>query len=135
MSIPVTLTYASFFAIFALILSFRAGTYRGKAGVSVLYGDPANMELAQRIRVHQNFLEYVPMILIVMGALEASGVSRMFLYVVGDLLVIARIAHAVGLKHDNMSHIGRLIGAGGTALITLVVGVYGLWLGASALMA
>ena len=135
MSIPVTLTYASFFAIFALVLSFRAGSYRGKAGVSVLYGDPANMELAQRIRVHQNFLEYVPMILIVMGALEASGASRMFLYVVGDLLVIARIAHAVGLKHDNMSHIGRLVGAGGTALITLVVGVYGLWLGANALMA
>ena len=135
MSIPVTLTYASFFAIFGLILSFRAGTFRGKAGVSILYGDPANMELAQRIRVHQNFLEYVPMILIVMGALEASGVSRMFLYVIGDLLVIARIAHAVGLKHDNMSHIGRLIGAGGTALITLVVGVYGLWLGANTLMA
>ena len=135
MSIPVTLTYASFFAIFSLILSFRAGTYRGKAGVSVLYGEPANMELAQRIRVHQNFLEYVPMILIVMGALEASGVSRMFLYVVGDLLVIARIAHAVGLKHDNMSHVGRLIGAGLTALITLVIGVYGLWLGANALMA
>jgi len=135
MSIPVTLTYASFFAIFALVLSFRAGSYRGKAGVSILYGDPANMELAQRIRVHQNFIEYVPMVLIVMGALEASGASRMFLYVVGDLLVIARIAHAVGLRHDNMSHVGRLIGAGGTALITLVVGAYGLWLGANALMA
>ena len=135
MSIPVTLTYASFFALFALVLSFRAGSYRGKAGVSVLYGDPANMQLAERVRVHQNFLEYVPMILIVMGALEANGASRMFLYVVGDLLVIARIAHAVGLKHDNMSHIGRLIGAGGTALITLVMGGYGLWIGAKALMA
>ncbi len=135
MPIPVTLTYASFFALFALVLSFRAGSYRGKAGVSVLYGDPANMQLAERVRVHQNFLEYVPMILIVMGALEANGASRMFLYVVGDLLVIARIAHAVGLKHDNMSHIGRLIGAGGTALITLVMSGYGLWLGARALMA
>ena len=134
MSIPVTLTYASFFAIFALVLSFRAGTYRGKAGVSVLYGDPANMELAQRIRVHQNFLEYVPMILIVMGAIEANGGSAMFLYVIGDLLFIARIAHAIGLKHDNIAHIGRLIGAGGTALITLVAAGYGLWIATGALL-
>ena len=34
------------------------------------------------------------------------------LNVVGDLLIIARIAHAIGLKHDNMGHIGRLIGGG-----------------------
>jgi uncharacterized membrane protein YecN with MAPEG domain len=135
MSIPVTLTYASLFALFALVLSFRAGSFRGKSGVSILFGEPVNMELAERVRVHQNFLEYVPMILIMMGALEASGVSRMFLYVVGDLLVVSRIAHAIGLKHDNMAHIGRLIGAGGTALITLVMGGYGLWLGANALMA
>lgn len=134
MSIPVTLTYASLFAIFALVLSFRAGGMRGKTGISVLYGDPANMDLAERIRVHQNFLEYVPLILIMFGALEAQGVSRMFLYVMGDLLIIARIAHAVGLKHDNMQHIGRLIGAGGTALITLVTAGYGLWLGARALL-
>ena len=134
MSIPVTLFYASFFALFALVLSFRAGSYRGKAGASILYGDPANMELAQRVRVHQNFLEYVPLILIMFGALEASGVSRMFLYVMGDLLIVARIAHAIGLKHDNMAHKGRLIGAGGTALVTVVTGGYGLWLAVRALL-
>jgi uncharacterized membrane protein YecN with MAPEG domain len=93
------------------------------------------MELVERVRVHQNFLEYVPMVLIVMGAIEANGGSSLFLYIVGDLLVVARIAHAVGLKHDNMAHIGRLIGAGGTALITLVVAGYGLWIAADALLA
>ena len=92
------------------------------------------MELAQRVRVHQNFLEYVPLILIMFGALEASGVSRMFLYVMGDLLIVARIAHAIGLKHDNMAHKGRLIGAGGTALVTVVTGGYGLWLAVRALL-
>ena len=66
--------------------------------------------------------------LILFGAIETSGGSSMFLYIVGDLLIIARIAHAIGLKHDNMEHVGRLIGAGGTALLTLVTAVYGLWL-------
>ena len=134
MNIPITLFYASFFALFALVLSFRAGTFRGKAGVSILFGDPPNMELAERVRVHQNFLEYVPMLLIVMGALEANGASSLFLYIVGDVLIVARIAHAIGLKHDNMSHIGRLIGAGGTALITLVAAGYGLWMAGKALL-
>ena len=135
MSIPISLTYASIFALFAMVLSFRAGSYRGKAKASILYGEPVDMELAERVRVHQNFLEYVPMILIVMIGIEAAGGSSLFLYIVGDLLIIARIAHAIGLKHDNMAHIGRLIGAGGTALITLVVVVYGLWLGVPMLLA
>ena len=69
-----------------------------------------------------------------MGAIEINGGSSMFLYVVGDLLFIARIAHAIGLKHDNMSHKGRLIGAGGTALVTVVVAGYGLWMAAAAYM-
>ena len=132
--IPITLSYTAVLAIFALFLSFRAGSYRGKAGVSVLYGEPANMELAQRVRVHQNFLEYVPMILILMGAIELSGGSTAFLHGAGIVLIVARIAHAIGLKHDNMAHPGRVIGAGGTALLTLVAAIYGLWLIAKPLM-
>ena len=134
MGLPITLLYASLFAIFALVLSFRAGSFRGKSGISILFGDPPNMELAQRVRVHQNFLEYVPILIVVMGALEANGASSMFLYIIGDLLIVARIAHAVGLKHDNMAHIGRLIGAAGTALVTLAAAGYGVWIAGKALL-
>lgn len=128
MQMPITLMYASFLAIFALVLSFKAGTARGQSGLSVLFGEPANMELAQKVRIHQNFLEYVPIFLILFAAIEANGGSSMFLFVVGDLMIIARIAHAIGLKHNNMAHKGRLIGAGGTAILTLVAAGYGLWL-------
>ena len=127
MQMPITLMYASVFAIFALVLSFKAGSFRGNTGISVLFGEPANMELAEKVRRHQNFLEYIPIVLIVFGAIEINGGSKMFLYIVGDLLIIARIAHAIGLKHDNMGHIGRLIGAAGTALLTLVTAGYGIW--------
>lgn len=133
--VPITLFYASLFALFALVLSFRAGSFRGKTGISILHGEPPDMELAQRVRVHQNFLEYVPMLLIVMAALEANGASHIFLYVIGDVLFLARVAHAIGLKHDNMAHIGRLIGAGGTALVTLTAAGYGLWMASKTLIA
>jgi len=133
MQIPITLFYASIMAVFALFLSFKAGGFRGKSGISVLFGDPPNMELAEKVRRHQNFLEYVPLLLIVFGGIELGGGSSTFLYVAGDLLIIFRIAHAIGLKHDNMGHPGRLIGAGGTALLTLVAAGYGLWLSVNAL--
>ena len=135
MTIPITLIYASTFALFALVLSFRAGSFRGKTGISVLHGEPQNMELAERVRTHQNFLEYVPMIVIVMGAVEINGGSDMVLYVAGDVLILARIAHAVGLKHDNMAHKGRLIGAFGTILVTVGLAGYGLWMAATRLLA
>ena len=126
--INVTLLYTAVFAVFALVLSAQAGWYRGKVGVSILFGDPDDMDLAERVRRHQNFLEYVPIVLILMGAIELSGGSTLFLHTIGVLLIVARVAHALGLKHDNIQHPGRLVGAGGTALITLVTAGYALWL-------
>jgi uncharacterized membrane protein YecN with MAPEG domain len=128
MQVPITALYAGILAIFALGLSFKAGSYRGKIGASILYGEPQDMELAQRVRVHQNFLEYVPMLLILMGVIELNGGSTLFLHVAGIVLIVSRIAHAVGLRHDNMRHPGRAIGAGGTALLTLVAALYAIWM-------
>ena len=128
MSIIITAFYAAILAIFALFLSAHAGTFRGKVGASVLYGEPVNMELAERVRRHQNFLEYVPIVIILMALLEVNGASATYLHSVGILTIIARVAHYKGLHHDNMAHKGRAIGAGGTALITLVSAGYLLWL-------
>ncbi len=128
MLLPITALYAGILMIFALALSFRAGGFRGKTGISVLFGEPANMELIERVRVHQNFLEYVPMAIILMGIIELNGGNATFLHVFGVVLIIARIAHAIGLKHDNMGHPGRAIGAGGTALISVIAALYALWM-------
>ena len=128
MSLPVTALYAGILTIFALVLSFKAGSFRGSTGISVMFGDPINMELAQRVRVHQNFLEYVPMAVILMGIIELNGGNATFLHVMGVVLIITRVAHAIGLRHDNMGHPGRAIGAGGTALISMVAAVYTLWM-------
>lgn len=135
MQIPITALYAGLLAIFSLYLSAQAGSFRGKSGVSILYGDPVNWELAVRVRRHQNFLEYVPMILILMGVIELNHGSTTFLQIVGALLIVARVAHAIGLKQDDMAHKGRFIGAAGTALITLVTAVYAIWISAGILFA
>ena len=128
MEVPITALYAGILTLFAFYLSARAGSFRGKSGVSILYGEPVNQELAERVRAHQNFLEYVPLVLILMGTVELNGGSPTYLYATGALLVLARIAHAVGLKHDNMAHKGRFIGAAGTALISVATAGYAIWL-------
>ena len=65
-------------AIFALVLSFKAGSIRGKSGTSILFAEPADMELTERVRAHQDSLEYVPMIVILMGAIELNDGSAVF---------------------------------------------------------
>ena len=127
MQLTITAIYAGILAVFALVLSARAGSYRGKAGASILYGEPVDWELAVRVRAHQNFLEYVPFIVIMMGVIELNGGSATFLHSAGSLLIVARIAHVIGLKHDDMGTKGRFIGAAGTALIMFVSAGYTIW--------
>jgi len=124
--VKITLLYAAVLAVMSIALSARAGLFRGKVRVSILYGEPMNAELAERVRVHQNFLEYVPLLLILMAGIELSGGNSLFLYIVGAVLILARIAHAMGLKHDNIEHPLRAVGAGTTALLTLACVVYAL---------
>lgn len=128
MQLPITALYAGLLAVFALYLSFKAGTFRAKTGISVLHGEPANMELAGHVRRHQNFLEYVPFIVILMAVIELNGGFAWALHAIGILTIVARIAHMIGLQPDNMAHPGRAIGAGGTALITLVAAAYAIWM-------
>ena len=73
--------------------------------------------------------------LILMGLIEANGGNRWFLYISGDLLILARIAHRVGLKHDDMANKWRGIGAGGTALVTVASAIYALWISVPAIIA
>ena len=75
---------------------------RAKTGISILHGD--NMELAEKVRRHQNFVEYVPIALILIGFLELNGSNAIFLHVLGASLVVVRVAHAKGLYHDNIRH-------------------------------
>ena len=91
------------------------------------------MVLAEKIRRHGNFIEYVPIALILIGVLEINGSSPIFLHVLGVALVAARVAHAQGLYHDNPGHPLRAVGAGGTALVTVAAGLAAIWMSVDAL--
>ena len=129
--IPVTALYAALLVAVFVVLTVRIGLARGKTGISML--DGGNEQVLVDMRRHGNFIEHVPLLLILMAIIEINGGSAVFLHVVGIALVICRIAHPFGLRHDRAQTPMRMLGAGGTFLVTITLGLVVLWQGFSAL--
>ena len=93
--LPVTLTTASILTLLCIALIVRVG--HGRFQHRVAMGDGGNSDMLVRMRTHANFVEYVPIILILMGILEMSKVSRIALAVMGAVLILSRVLHAIGM--------------------------------------
>ena len=131
MAIPITALYAALLVAVLVWLLVRLGLTRGRTGVSML--DGGNVDLRVAMRRHGNFVEHVPLLLVLMGIVEINGGNPVFLHVVGTALLICRIAHPFGLRHDQVQTPLRLLGAGGTFLLTIALGLVALWQGVHAL--
>ncbi|PZQ19340.1 MAG: glutathione S-transferase [Ancylobacter novellus] len=91
-------TTALFAALLALVyVGLSAWVVAGRLSGGVLHGDGGNNTLLKRIRSHGNFAEYVPLTLILVGLLEASGASRGIVATLLVVLLIARLLHPVGM--------------------------------------
>ena len=123
--VPITAFYAGLLTLIVIALGLGVGVMRGRTGISILHGD--NLELATRIRRHANFTESVPLALILLSALELNGASPVVLHSLGIALVLSRIAHPLGLHHDNIRHPLRGIGNGVSTLVTLIAAVLLIW--------
>lgn len=118
----ITALYAGILGLISIWLSFGAGSLRGKTKISI--GDGGNQELLLAMRKHGNFTEYVPMMLILLALLEFRDVPGLAIHIMGAVLVISRLCHGFGLKADTITGAGRLVGAAGTALVTVVASIW-----------
>ncbi len=130
MLVPITGLYAALLAVVGLTLMVRVACMRARTGVSILHGD--DMDLALAMRQHGNFIETVPLALILMGLVEANDANSILLHANGIVLLLARIAHPIGLRLDRADHPLRAAGAVGTVLTTFVLAVVALWQAVSA---
>ena len=78
-----------------MVLSLRVVGLRRVARINL--GDGGNQEMTRRIRVHGNFIEYVPLTLILMALAELQGQPAWAVHLIGACLVIGRLAHAYGV--------------------------------------
>ena len=69
----------------------------GRNAYDVLHGDGGHDRLNRRIRAHANFAEYVPFILFLAALLEGGGARNVTIHALLLPLLIARIAHPVGM--------------------------------------
>lgn len=125
MSFHITALYAGIFALMAVALSMMVSIARRRSDISILDGD--NPTLAERMRRHGNFIETVPLVLILMGLMEVQAVSVFWLHLMGLSLLVFRVAHVFGVHADRTIAMPRFVGAMGTHLITLGAGLYLIW--------
>ena len=112
----ITGLYAGLMGLFLVVLSVRAVAGRVKHKVEI--GDAGNPDLQLRVRAFGNFIEYVPLALVLMVLLELHGFSAWVVHALGIMLLAARLAHAYGLSHSpGITSPGRFAGINLTWLV------------------
>jgi uncharacterized membrane protein YecN with MAPEG domain len=71
------------------------------------------------VRVHANFIEYVPLALLLMLLGELNDLPRVVLHGAGILLLASRVLHAIGLGRSPGRSFGRFYGTAGTWFVVL----------------
>ena len=104
----ITGLYAGILAFIFLALTANVIKYRFKFKVGL--GDGNNEEMSRIIRVQGNFIEYVPLALILIFFCELNIASAMYIHLMGITLVIARVLHAFGLTKASGNSKSRFLG-------------------------
>ena len=121
MILPITLTIAGAAALLNIWLGWRVGQRRISEKVSI--GDGGNHAVACRMRAHANFAEYTPFVLILIGLIEFAAGTSLWLWAVGAIYLLARIAHAFGMDRPAPNPL-RGIGIMVTILTLAGLGLY-----------
>jgi len=115
-SIEITALFAAVFGVIHVLFTLRVGMYRVKNNISV--GDGDDKELLKRIRGHGNFIETVPMALLLLLLNELNGLADTYLIILASTLLVARLLHYSALALGG-PQIFRPIGMIGTLLTIL----------------
>jgi uncharacterized membrane protein YecN with MAPEG domain len=118
----ITAFYAGLLGLISVAIAVAVGRVRGKSDVSI--GDGGNLEVIAAMRRHANFVEFVPMTLILIALLELNGVGKYAIHGLGGVLVLARLSHAFGYRADESLNTFRAIGAVGSTLTLVIASVW-----------
>ena len=121
----ITGIYVALATLLVLILAVRVSMGRHAAKVHI--GDGGQSSLLLRIRAHGNAVEYLPLGLLLLLMLELNQTQPLWLHVFGCVLLIGRIAHAIGLSMSSQESVGRFLGTALTWGVMLVMAVLLLW--------
>lgn len=104
----VTAIIASLLTMIFIKLSFAVIGLRRKNRVGL--GSGGHDDLERAIRAQGNFVEYVPLGMILIACLELNGASWWLVLILGIMLIIGRLIHAVGINEPPPHFSKRVIG-------------------------
>ena len=114
----ITFFYAALLAILFVVLSGKTILLRRALKIAV--GDAGNNKMLRAIRVHSNFSEYVPLTLLMIYFVEASGGHALFIHGLGLSLFLARLSHAYGLSQETENFKYRVRGMATTFAVIIL---------------
>lgn len=123
--IPITALYGGLLTLLFLFLTGYVIAGRGKYKLSL--GDGGDPDMIGRIRAHGNFVEFVPLALILLAILELNAAPALLLHGLGATLLVARILHGFGLTQTKTTNKARFYGALFTLLMMLAAAMACLW--------
>jgi uncharacterized membrane protein YecN with MAPEG domain len=113
---------AAYLGILALLYAgLGLQVSRLRRGNKVLFGDGDNIKLRSAIRAHANFAEYVPIIVLMVAMLEMSGMPATWVHLLMVALLVARLAHPLGMYVGPRTLQFQICRVGGIVLTTLVL--------------
>lgn len=121
-NIDTTLTFAAIFGVLHVIFTLRVGNYRRTSKIN--FGEGGDTELRNRMRGHGNFIENVPIALMLLLLNDLNGLSDMSLMVLGSVLLVSRIIHYLMIVTRSLPIILRplsMLGTLGTILVSAVL--------------
>jgi uncharacterized membrane protein YecN with MAPEG domain len=120
MQLPsITSAYLGILALLYLVLGLQVSRLR--RGHRVLFGDGDNIKLRSAIRAHANFVEYVPLIVLMVAMLEISGMPAMPVHLLMGALLVARLLHPLGMYVGPRTLQFQICRVGGISLTLLVM--------------
>src|SRR5947208_16993986 len=91
----ITAIYLALLALFYTVLAVQVGRLRQRDRAT--FGDNGSLELRSAIRAHANFIEYVPIITLMVAMLEMSGLAAAWVHLLMHALLLSRLLHLLGM--------------------------------------
>lgn len=121
----ITSIYAALATFLVITLALLVVDQRRRSKVGL--GDGGDRVLQQRVRVHANALENLPLALLLLLLLELDGTAAPLLHGFGGVLLVARALHAWGFSRRSGTSFGRFAGTLATWLAMLAMAALLLW--------
>ncbi|KAK9917668.1 hypothetical protein WJX75_007007 [Coccomyxa subellipsoidea] len=121
--LPITSLFLGLHSLFFAVVSFRMAIYRGNNMKKTNYEQTS--EFKHRNAAQSNFGQYFPVIMLLLGFLEANEVmSQKYLLTLAAIITALRVGHSLQLSFPQQLPLGfRMAGFMGTVAFFILCGI------------